>query len=562
MKSPSLPSKRRGASISDHRRFSFSRFRNISTEHLAILASLFFSLTANHLFFSAALSNRDWSQGSSWLFALAMFVTITALHAAGLLLVFNRWSAKPILTVLLIATAGASFYMDKYTVFFDPDMVRNVLRTDVKEASELFSLGLAIHMLLYAVLPAIVVWWLHIQRRQSWLRAAMVRLLYLIAAIVLTAGSIFVVFQDFSSLMRNHKEVRYLITPSNYLYSLTRVLSKDSAHADKAIIPINTDAKLAAGWGKRDKPLLFIMVVGETTRAANWGLNGYTHQTTPELSKLDVMNFSNVTSCGTNTEVSVPCMFSPYGRHNYDQDAIQQHQSLLHILDHVGIKTIWRDNQAGCKHVCDGLEEQRLDNSKDLELCAGDRCLDEIMLKDLGAEIKKANNGNLFIVLHQLGNHGPAYYRRYPDSLRKFTPTCDTPDLSKCTREQIVNSYDNAVLYTDYFVAKTIAFLKQQTTYDTALWYMSDHGESLGENGIYLHGMPYSIAPKEQTHVPMVLWMSQNFTSDFGLNRDCLAKKTSDALSQDYLFSSILGMLQIHSRYYDPAYDLSASCRK
>lgn len=562
MKSPSLPPARRGVSHSEPYRSSFDRLRTISSANLAILASLFFSLTANHLFFSAALANRNWSHASSWLFALAIFITITALHAALLLLILNRWSAKPVLTILLVATAAASFYMDKYTVFFDPDMVRNILRTDVKEARELFSLGFCIHMLLYAALPIIVVWWLRLNTRQSWLRSTVMRLLYLIGAVVLTAGSIFLVFQDFSSLMRNHKEIRYLITPSNYLYSLTRVLSKDSQQADKPRIAISEDAKLEASWGQRQKPLLFIMVVGETARAANWGLNGYSHQTTPELRKLDVLNFSNVSSCGTNTEVSVPCMFSPYGRHNYDQDAIEQHQSLLHILDHVGIKTIWRDNQAGCKRVCDGLEEQRLDSSKDPELCAGDRCLDEILLKNLDAEVKKAKNGNLFIVLHQLGNHGPAYYRRYPDSMRKFTPTCDTPDLSKCSREQIVNSYDNAMLYTDHFLAKTIAYLKTKTDYDTAMWYMSDHGESLGENGIYLHGMPYSIAPKEQTHVPMVMWMSQNFTKDFGISRDCLANKTHDAVSHDNLFSSILGMLQIKSRYYDPAYDLSASCRK
>ncbi len=552
-----------GASYSQQIRPIFDRFSSLSIEHLAILASLFFSLTSNHLFFSAALTGRDWSQAATWLFALAIFITITALHTAGLLLILNRWSAKPVLTILFFATAAASYYMDKYTVFFDPDMVRNILRTDVKEAGELLSLELCVHMLIYAVLPAVVVWNLQIVKRKTWLRTIMARFFYLIGALLLTAACIFLVFQDFSSLMRNHKEVRYLITPSNYLYSLTRVLTKDTQQANKPRLPISSDATLsAAGWSKRAKPLLFVMVVGETARAANWGLNGYEHQTTPELSKLDVMNFTNVSSCGTNTEVSVPCMFSPYGHHNYDQDAIQQHQSLLHIIDHVGIKTIWRDNQAGCKGVCDGLEEQRLDSSKDAELCEDDRCLDEILLKNLDAEIKKAKNGNLFIVLHQLGNHGPAYYRRYPASMRKFTPTCDTADLSKCTREEIVNSYDNALLYTDHLLAKTIALLKQQTNYDTAMWYMSDHGESLGENGIYLHGMPYSIAPKEQTHVPMVMWMSQDFTTDFGLNRNCLANKVHHAISHDYLFSSILGMLQIKSKYYDPAYDLSASCRQ
>lgn len=547
--------------INDERVSLLQRISHLSVERLAILTSLFFSLACNHRFFSAALANRDWSQPASWLFVAAIFVTITALHAAGLFIVLNRWSAKPVLTILLIVTAAASYYMDKYTVFYNTDMVRNILRTDVKEASELFSLSLCVHMLLYAAVPVVLVWRVRLQRR-PWRRAIAIRLLYIVGALALAAGSVMLVFQDFSSLMRNQKEVRYLITPSNYLYSLAGVLVADTDKASAPRIPISADAKLAAGWSKRDKPVLFIMVVGETTRAANWGLNGYAHQTTPELSKLDVMNFAHATSCGTNTEVSVPCMFSPYGRHNYNQKAIRRHESLLHIIDHVGIKTLWRDNQAGCKGVCDGLEEHRLDSSKDPELCDGERCLDEIMLKNLDDEIQKAKNGNLFIVLHQLGNHGPAYYRRYPASMRRFTPTCDTADLSKCTREQIVNSYDNGVLYTDHFLAKTIAYLKKQSSHDTAMLYISDHGESLGENGIYLHGLPYSIAPKEQTHVPMVMWLSQGFVSDFGLNKECLNRKTGDAISQDNLFHSILGMLQIESKYYDKSFDLTVSCRR
>jgi len=533
----------------------------LSIEQLAILASLFFSLSANTLFFSSALAGRPPGSPHTWLFAISIFVAITALHAAGLFVVLNRWTAKPLLAILLVVTALAAYYMSKYTVFFNTEMVRNVLKTDVKEASELLSPGMLLHLLLFAVLPVIVVWRLPLRYR-PWRRALMVRIAYIVGALLLAAGAIMLVFQDFSSLMRNQKEVRFLITPSNYLVSAAKVLSADTSESGPRI-PISADAKLQQSWAKRSKPMLFVLVVGETTRAANWGLNGYAHQTTPELAQLDILNFTRAQSCGTNTEVSVPCMFSPYGRHDYDEKEIRRHESFLHIIEHAGIKTLWRDNQAGCKGVCDGLEQQRLDDSKDPELCNGDRCLDEILLKGLDAEVRKAKNGNIFVVLHQLGNHGPAYYQRYPASLRRFTPTCDTSDLSKCSREQIVNSYDNAVLYTDHFLAKTIAFLKaEQKDYDTAMWYMSDHGESLGENGIYLHGLPYSIAPKEQVSIPMVMWFSNGFLSSFDLDKSCLAKKTDSPVSHDNLIHTVLGMLQIDSKYYNKTFDLTADCRK
>ena len=538
----------------------FGRLPRLSTERLAVLASLFFSLTSNSLFFAAATANRSWAHPSSWLFAAAVFIAITAFQTAALLVVLNRWSAKPVLTVLLLVTAAATYYMTRYTVFFNPDMVRNVLRTDVKEASELFSLNFCLHMLVFGGLPAIVVWRLPLQKR-TWRRALLTRLLYLAGSLLLAIGAILLVFQDFSSMMRNQKEMRYLITPSNYLVSLVRVVTADTEDANKPKIPISADAKLGAGWATRTKPMLFVLVVGETTRAANWGMNGYARNTTPELSNLGVFNYTHATSCGTNTEVSVPCMFSIYGRHNYDQEAIRRHESLLHIINHVGINTVWRDNQSGCKGVCDGLGETFFDDRKNPALCDGERCLDEIMLDGMDDEIHKTKGGNLFVVLHQLGNHGPAYYRRYPSSMRTFTPTCDTADLSKCTQQQIVNTYDNGVLYTDHFLAKTINYLKKQTQYDTAMLYLSDHGESLGEHGIFLHGMPYSIAPKEQTHIPMVMWLSQGFAKDFGIDRDCLERHTGDAVGQDNLFHSLLGMLQITSKYYDKSFDMTAACR-
>ena len=172
------------------------------------------------------------------------------------------------------------------------------------------------------------------------------------------------------------------------------------------------------------------------------------------------------------------------------------------------------------------------------------------------------SKGSLVLVLHQLGNHGPAYFKRYPPAFRKYEPTCDSADLAKCSQEAIVNTYDNALLYTDHMLAQTIAFLtKQDRKYHTAMIYLSDHGESLGENGLYLHGVPYSIAPKVQTEVPMVMWFSPGFAKSFSLDTDCLRQRSSLPASHDNLFHSVLGLLDVRTSVYDSKMDLSATCR-
>ena len=163
-------------------------------------------------------------------------------------------------------------------------------------------------------------------------------------------------------------------------------------------------------------------------------------------------------------------------------------------------------------------------------------------------------------MLHQLGNHGPAYFERYPSRFRHFTPTCDTADLGRCTREQISNSYDNALLYTDHLLAQAIGRLQGMEDYDTAMIYVSDHGESLGEKGLFLHGVPYAIAPEEQTHVPMTMWFSAGFVHDRGLDLACLRQRAGQRTDHDVLFSSVLGLMQVRTALYSPQRDLFASC--
>lgn len=539
----------------------FSGRPTLTSTSLTVLAGLFFGLTGNFPFLSAVLAGRDPWLPSSWLFTLAMLVALAAVHVLLLSLVVARPLAKPLLALLIVATAFAMYYVQRFGIYLDPTMLRNVLKTDPAEAGELFGWGMLPHLLLFAGLPLLVLWRVQLAR-QPWIRALAWRLATIAGAAVLLVGALLLVFQDFSAQMRNQKEIRYLITPANFIYSALRV-SVDSTHeAQTARTPIGLDARLDASWTTRSRPALLVLAVGETARAANWGLNGYARQTTPQLAQRDVINFPDVTACGTNTETSLPCVFAAIGRRDYDERRIRTSESLLHVLNRAGFQVLWRDNQSGCKGVCDGLAAEQTDSAKRSEWCDGGRCLDEVLLQGLDTVASDAK-GNLVVVLHMLGNHGPAYYKRYPEAFRRFTPTCDTGDLRQCSREQVINAYDNALLYTDHVLAKTIDFLQSQASrYDTALVYVSDHGESLGEKGLYLHGVPYAIGPDEQTKVPMTWWLSSGYTSSFGLDTACLKQAAEQAQTHDNLFHTTLGLLQVQSREYEPSLDITRACRR
>ncbi|HHW4680162.1 MAG TPA: phosphoethanolamine transferase [Xylella taiwanensis] len=527
----------------------------VSTESVVLGSSLFFAFVCNTMFWRSAMSTAPGSIG----FALSLLTLLVAVHALLLGLVVWRWSAKPLLTLLFVTTAFATYYMNSYSVYLDADMLRNVFNTDHKESRELITSALILPLLLYAALPIAVLWRLRLRQRR-WPRALGLRTLFLLTVTVVGVGGAMLSFQKLSALMRNHREVRHLATPVNYIMALRKMLSNDSPLKRAPKLPIGEDA-MATPRVPSSRPRLLVIVLGETARAQNWGLNGYVRQTTPQLTQNDVINFPDMHSCGTSTEVSVPCMFSPYGRHNYDERKIRSHQSLLHVLERVGISTLWRDNQSGCKGVCDGLELQQLDDAKDPTLCSGGRCMDEILLQDLASQVR-TKQGDQVVVLHQLGSHGPSYFQRYPAVFRRFGPTCETPNLGSCSREQIVAAYDNSLLYTDHFLVRTIVMLRDMSDYDTAMIYLSDHGESLGEKGLYLHGVPYAIAPAEQTRVPMVMWFSPQFAQSRQMNLKCLRQRATQYADHDNLFSSVLGLMQVRTALYERSNDLFATCEK
>ncbi|MGV7165095.1 phosphoethanolamine transferase [Xanthomonas citri] len=545
-----LPEPRKRSGL---RALTWSTRPTVSTEALVLLSSLFFALVCNQLFWRTAMATHPGSIG----FAISLMALLVAVHALLLGILVWRWNAKPLLTLLLFTTALAAHYMDSYNVYLDADMLRNVLHTDHKESRELLTPGLILPLVCYFLIPTTLLWRTRLRARSVG-KTVLVRLGFLLVVAVVGAAGAILSSQDISALMRNHREVRYLATPINYIVALRQNLKSESPIKRAPKQPIEHDAT-ATPRAPDSRPRLLLVVLGETARAQNWGLNGYARQTTPELAQAGVINFPDMHSCGTSTEVSVPCMFSPYGRRDYNEDMIRGHQSFLHVLEHAGISTLWRDNQSGCKGVCDGLEIQKLDDATTPGLCADGRCMDEILLSDLAAQVR-AKPGDRVVVVHQLGSHGPSYFERYPAQFERFKPVCKTADLGSCGRQDIVNAYDNSILYTDHFLNQAIHALRGLADYDTAMIYLSDHGESLGEKGLYLHGVPYAIAPKEQTHVPMVMWFSPEFARDRGLDEACLRHRAGQYTDQDALFPSVLGLMQVKTSVYAPERDLFAKC--
>jgi lipid A ethanolaminephosphotransferase len=533
-----------------------------SIELVLFATSLFWALAVNRLFFAGALQGQP-AAGTA-LFVAALGIALVALHFLLLAPLATRWTVKPLLAVLLVATAFASFFMTHFGVYLDPSMLRNTLRTDVHEARELFSWAMLPHLLLYAVLPLLLLWRVRIVRRRSWARALGVRLATMLLAAVVLVAAVMSIFQPLASLMRNHKELRYLVTPANYLWSLASVAGLDARGAAGPKQPIGLDAVAGPRSAARKKPLVVVMVVGETARAANWGLNGYARQTTPELAQLPVIAFAQTTSCGTNTEVSLPCMFAPVGRRDYDEARIRGSESLLQVLARAGVAVHWRDNQSGCKGVCDELPSDSVIDLNPPGLCADGRCLDEGLLTGLGERLQHASQtkGTQLLVLHQLGNHGPSYFRRYPPAFKRFEPACENDDLRQCTQAQIVNAYDNALLYTDHVLAQLIRQLQgAAASVDSAVLYVSDHGESLGENNLYLHGLPYAIAPDVQKRVPMLMWLSEGFPAAAGVDAACLRQRATEPASHDHLFHTLLSLLDVHTALYAADWDLTRGCR-
>ncbi|MBV5279492.1 MAG: phosphoethanolamine--lipid A transferase [Campylobacteraceae bacterium] len=514
---------------------------------MIVLVSLFVVLFDNFSFFKNVREVYEISWHNIG-FLLSLGCVLLIILILFLRLISSRYTLKPILIALLLISSLTSYFMNTYHVIIDDTMIQNMAETNVSESLDLLSIKLLVYLFLLGILPAFFVYKVEIVYG-TWREEFWTTLKSLVLGIALVAIILFSFSKFYTSFFRENKSLRYHTNPLYALYSTGHYAYSMFDQRSITLKAIGLDAKKMLDT----QPKLTIVVVGEAARANRFSLNGYERETNPLLKKEDIVNFSNLYSCGTSTAISVPCMFSILERGNYSDKVAKSTENVLDVLKHSGVNVLWRDNNSDSKGVAVRVTYEDYRTPQNNTIC-DEECRDEGMLVGL-QEYIASQKSDILIVLHQMGNHGPAYYKRYPKAFEKFTPTCQTNQVEQCTTEEIGNAYDNTILYTDYFLTKTIDLLKKNDEkYQTALIYMADHGESLGENGIYLHGIPYFIAPETQTHVGALMWFGQK--SKERIDVVAVREKASQNYSHDNLFHTILGIMGVETSVYEKTKDI------
>jgi len=524
-------------------------YKKLSQVRLIIFIAAFITLTGNSKFLEKTLLVYPLSE--NWLFICSLLIWLFVFLSALLLIFCYRHTIKPILIILLMTSSIASYAANNFGIVFDHNMIANTFETNTTEFLELVNFKSFLYLLLLGLLPSYFVIKTEITelplKSQLWQRAKAFVIMILIFSLLIIGF-----FKHYSSFARE-TDLNLYINPSYYLYSITKYVDSKFETSTTPFQQIGLDAKINK---KTNKQRLVILVIGETARMDRFSLNGYERQTNPLLAKEDVVSFRQMTSCGTDTSWSIPCMFSSLNQSSYNHKEGKNMSNALDIINSAGVEVLWLENNSDSKGVADRISYIDF-RSKDVNPVCDIECRDEGMLNGLKDYIEGQSGEDTLVVMHTMGSHGPAYYKRYPSPFEVFSPACQTNQLNECSNEEINNAYDNTIVYTDFVLSRLInLFKKYPLGKEIAIFYVSDHGESLGESGIYLHGMPYLIAPNEQKQVAAIMWFNKEFSESLDMNM--ISEKINWPLSHDNLFHTLLGLMNINTELYQEKMDIIA----
>jgi lipid A ethanolaminephosphotransferase len=543
--------------------FLFATKPRLSRLQVISIAALWISLLPNLATLISFATAPDAGTGWRWIgFVLLGWIftlTVTTLLLVVIGVFFWGRSIQWFCAAMIVLASILGFYSYFLGIQFDRSMLINMIQTHTSEAFELIGWRLLSWVFLVGVLPALFLVTRSWRPVAGWWRITWTSVLLVIIPLMGTSLMALTNYQGLASAVRNHAVTFHTLAPANLLAaSISYGYVMHTSHLLRQ--PLGQDAKIEYPL---KKPRLVVLVLGETARAQNQFLNGYARDTNARVRQEDIVYFKDTQSCGTSTAVSVPCIFSGLKQSEFSLLKARQRETLIDVVRHAGTHVLWRDNDAGCKEVCDKAQFEDFTDHKDPKWCSEPgNCFDEILLEGLEQRLNTMTQDTL-LVLHLKGSHGPAYFKRYPKAFEKFQPVCQSNELSACDVASIRNAYDNTLVYTDHVLGRVINLLKsQENRWATAMLYVSDHGESLGENGLFLHGVPRSFAPKEQTTVPMLAWLSSPFMSMERWDKSCVHQQNAMARSHDNVYHTILGLLDISTKEYSPHLDLFSACDK
>lgn len=527
---------------------------SLTSSQFTFITSLIFLLVFNAPFLQATYLAASETENTSLLFILALPSLLLAL----LHLLTSLWVwplvAKPITALLLITSCFVVYAQVSYGVVFDYGMIQNIFETDASEATSYLSLSAVLILTCLVLVSSLWLMKIKITYRpllQEILSKGAANAVSLGVAAVLTLSC----YAEFAATARNNPELKRQLIPFEWVDNTFDYWRDQLSYDNKTFLTLDAHPTLALH--QSGLPRLTIIIVGETARADHFAYNGYQRDTNRYTRPFGPLYFQDMISCGTATAVSVPCIFSDLSRQQFSANEARQRQNLLDLAQDAGVHVTWIDNNSSCKGTCLRQSYERIATDADPSQCDGDYCFDSILLNRLQAHLADLDEHDSLIVLHQVGSHGPTYFRRYPAEHRKFTPDCPRSDIQNCDQAALINTYDNTILYSDYINAKVMELTSQFTNRAVSVMYVSDHGESLGDSGVYLHGLPYSFAPAEQTHVPMWLWTNHHQNE----LRECLAAyQESEVSSHDNIFYTLMHLLGVHSAVNNPDLNMLEHC--
>lgn len=477
--------------------------------------------------------------GAEVTLSILLVVYLVTYVLLSLMFLISNQLVKLFCVITTVLNAGFLFFIYSYGVEIDKALIENILNTRYSEASELFNLELMLTLVLLGGLPATALMLVRLGKvnaRDTLLKLTKVALI-VVPALYIMSGS-------WLWIDRHASRLGSLLLPWAYIVDFVRFKISD--------YEANIEHQLLADgyFADRDK-MVVVLVIGETARRSNFGLYGYHKNTTPKLQREDLLTLDNTTSCATYTTAGVKCMLS-----HTDPNSLfsRQYEYLPDYLKRHDVDVIWHTNNWGEPRI--NVDTYR--QAHELKgQCQHPGCEhDEVLLRGLKDRITNSEKQRVFVVLHQKGSHGPLYSTRYPKAFEYFTPACDSLNIRDCSYEELVNAYDNTILYTDHFLSQTIGMLKEIPNTPSIMIYMSDHGESLGEYGLYLHGTPKSIAPAYQFEIPFLIWMDPQLKEKKSVDFNAFSPR--EAYTQQNVFHTVLGAFSMLSPVYDRQKDVLA----
>lgn len=496
--------------------------KSIKIIHFALLMSLFNFLFFHYSFLAYVFNNLNYKHFNGILLVISIFILMLLFNAFAfyLFLFLSRFVGKFLMVVTFMISSIATYFVNTYNIIIDKGMIGNVINTNYDEASSFFSVKLLLYIFLFGILPSIYI------IKAKIITVTLKKFLATTSlALLFFAALIFVNATNWLWIDKHDTTLGGLVMPWSYTVNIARFyIHKHQSNRKEILLP---DATI-----KDDKKSVLVLVIGESARTKNFSLYGYEKNTNPLLSETPNLFYFPAESCATYTTAGIKCILE----HKKSNDL---YEILPNYLFRNNVSVVWRTTNWGEPPVHIKNYQNREALMPDYKGENGN--YDEILLSGLKEQISESEHNKVLIILHTSTSHGPTYSKKYPPRFEIFTPVCNSVELADCSQEELINAYDNTIVYTDYLLYSLIELLKELKEYDSSMIFVSDHGESLGEKNLYMHGLPMSIAPREQYEIPFIVWVSDSLRQ----------LKPNESLTQNHVFHSVLNFLGVESPIYE-----------